>query len=171
MTDAPNPGDQGLDYLDFDALTIRRSGFFELDIDPDEALPLFTARGEELWVPGWTPFILSGDGCEEGTVWVTSGNGQTAYWYVAVYDTAGRQAQYVRVTPGKNAGTVDVRVAPNESGGSRVSVTYQLTGLSPAGNADLETSFSETAYSEMMKDWRDAINASRENLHEHISGV
>lgn len=160
--------DQSTDYANFDALTITQTGTFELDIEPDDAFVLFTARGEELWVPGRTPFILNGDGYEEGTVWITCGDGHTAYWYVAVYDTAARHAQYVRVTPGKNAGTVDVRVAPNGSDGSTVTVTYQLTGLSPAGNSDLEASFSESAYSAMMKEWREAIDACRDKIDKHF---
>ena len=42
----------GTDFSDFDALTITRTGSFELDMNPDDAFPLFTAPGEELWAPG-----------------------------------------------------------------------------------------------------------------------
>ncbi len=160
--------DHGTDFSDFDALTIARTGSFELDMNPEYAFPLFTAPGEELWAPGWEPFILNGDGYEEGTVWVTSGHGHTAYWYVAHYNTADRHAQYVRVTPEANTGTVDVRVESNGSGGSTANVTYQLTGLSLAGNTDLENSFSESSYSEMMEHWRSAINDSRDKIDDHF---
>lgn len=167
----PEACDRSTDFSNFDALTVRRSGSFDLDMDPDDAFPLFTAPGEELWVPGWEPFILNGDGYEEGTVWVTSGDGHTAYWYVATYDTHARHARYVRVKPEANAGTVDIRVEPNGRGGSTVHVRYRLTGLCPAGNVDLEESFSESRYSEMMEHWRRAISDSRGRIDERRPGV
>ena len=160
--------DHGTDFSRFDAVTMSRTGSFELDMVPDEAFPLFTAPGEELWAPGWEPFILAGDGYEEGTVWVTLAHGHTGYWYVATYDTADRHAQYVRVTPGADTGTVDVRVESNESGGSTVIVTYRLTGLSDVGNKKVEEMLGESAYAEMMEHWRGAIEESRNKIEAHL---
>ena len=137
-------------------------------MEPDYAFPLFTAPGEELWAPGWEPFILSGDGYEEGTVWVTEGHGHTTYWYVATYSTTDRHAKYVRVTPGANTGTVDVQVAPNGSGGSTVNVTYELTGLSDAGNEKVKEMLGESEYAEMMKHWQEAIDTSRDRIDAHF---
>lgn len=156
------------DFSQFDAVSMSRTGSFELDMAPADAFPLFTAPGEELWAPGWEPFILHGDGFEKGTVWVTEGHGHTAYWYVANYDTSGRYARYVRVTPGANTGTVEVRVASNESGGSTISVTYELTGLSDTGNKNIEEMLGESAYAEMMEHWRGAIEASRDKIEAHL---
>ncbi len=156
--------DHGTNFSEFKAFTGERTGSFELDMDADFAFPLFTAPGEELWAPGWEPFILSGDGHEEGTVWVTEGHGHTAYWYVATYSTVDRHAKYVRVTPGANTGTVDVQVMSNGNGGSTVNVTYKLTGLSDAGNQTVSEMLGESAYAEMMKQWKSAINNSREKI-------
>jgi hypothetical protein len=153
---------------DFSALTIARAGSFDLDMTPDEALPLFTAPGEKLWIPIWDPDILHGDGYEKGTAFVTSHHGKTTYWLVTDYDTDARHAQYVRVTPEANTGTVDVSITANGDGGATVNVAYQLTGLSPAGNSDLEDAFSEAAYAEMMREWQAMINASREKIDRHF---
>ena len=90
----------GSDFSDFDALTIARTGSFELGMSPAQALPLFTAPGERLWIS--------------------------------------------------------------------INVAYQLTGLSAAGNADLEDSFSESQYAAMMEDWRSMINDSREKIDAHF---
>lgn len=158
----------GPDFSKFEAVTKKRTGSFELDMNPDDAFPLFTAPGEELWAPGWEPFVLNGDGYEEGTVWVTIGHGHTTYWYVADYNTVDRHAQYVRVTPEANTGTVSVQVVSNGNGGSTVKVTYQLTGLSDAGNKHVEKMLGESEYSEMMERWRSAINESRDRIDKHF---
>jgi hypothetical protein len=168
MSTVPAGCDHGTDFSDFAALTVARTGSFELDMHPDDAFPLFTAPGEELWAPGWEPFILSGDGYEEGTAWVTTGHGHTAYWYVTNYNTPGRHAQYVRVTPGANTGSVDVSIASNGNGGATVTVAYKLTGLSAAGNDNLAESFSESSYAEMMEEWRTLINDNREKIEAHF---
>ena len=160
--------DHSDDFYGFDALTIARTGSFELNMTPDQAQPLFTAPGEKLWIPIWDPVILNGDGYEEGTAFVTTIHGITTYWLVTDYDTETRHAQYARVTPGASTGTVDVSISSNGNGGATVNVTYQLTGLSPAGNAALQDSYGESDYAEMMEEWRTMINASRENIDEHF---
>ena len=154
--------DQGDDFSGFDAVTIARTGSFELDMTPEEAQPLFTAPGEKLWIPIWDPVMLSGDGYEKGTTFVTNNHGNTTYWLVTDYDTEAKHAQYVRVTPGANTGTVDVSLTSNGIRGSTVNVAYRLVGLSQTGNADLEDSFSEPKYAAMMEEWRSMINSSRE---------
>ena len=153
---------------EFDALTITRTGSFELDMTPEEALPLFTAPGEKLWIPIWDPVVLNGDGYEKGTVFVTNNHGHTTYWLVTDYDTDAKHAQYVRVTPDADTGTVDVSITSNRKGGATVNVAYQLTALSPAGNENLKESFSESNYAEMMEDWRSMINDSRNRIDEHF---
>jgi len=158
----------GADFSDFDALTISRTGSFELDMTPEQALPLFTAPGEKLWISIWDPAILHGDGYEKGTTFVTSNHGHTTYWLVIDYDTEAKHAQYARVTPDANTGTVDVSITSNGSGGAIVNVAYQLTGLSQTGNSDLEGSFSETQYAEMMQEWRSMINDSRAKIDAHF---
>lgn len=101
-------------------------------------------------------------------MWVTSGHGHTTYWYVAHYNTADRHAQYVRVTPEANSGTVDVSIASNGNGGATVNVTYQLTALSAAGNDHLEESFGESDYAAMMEEWQALIYDSRKKIDDHF---
>jgi len=52
----------GNDFSEFDALTIARTGSFDLNMKPEEALPLFTAPGEKLWISIWDPVVLNGYG-------------------------------------------------------------------------------------------------------------
>ena len=111
---------------------------------------------------------MNGDGYEKGTVFVTSNQGHTTYWLVTDYDIDARHAQYVRVIPEVNNGTVDVSITSNGKGGATVNVAYRLTGLSPAGNAVLKESFSEPNYAEMMEEWRAMISGSREKIDDHF---
>jgi hypothetical protein len=160
------------DFSRFEAYTGARTGSFELDMPPGVALPLFTAPGERLWVTGWEPHILHGDGFEVGTVWVTEDEGATSYWYVAVYDTTRGHARYVRVTPGAHTGTVDVRVTA-AAGGARatVSVAYCLTGLSEAGNDSVRAMLEAPAYAQMLQQWRQAIEDNSHRIAAHAEGA
>ncbi len=156
------------DFSAFDATTIARTGSFELEMSPEEALPLFTAPGEKLWIPIWDPVVLNGDGYEKGSAFVTSHHGHTTYWLVMDYDTDARRALYARVTPDRDMGTVGVSIEANDAGGSTVNVAYQLTALSPTGNENLQESFTEAKYAEMMEEWRSMINGSREKIEHHF---
>ena len=151
------------------AVTISRTGVFELDMKPERALPLFTGPGEELWAPGWNPTYLHGDGFEKGTVFITSHHGHTTYWLVTDYDTEAGHARYVRTTPGVDTGTVDVMVTSNNTGGSKVTVTYQVTGLSDRGNANVESFLDKGKYARMMKDWKRLVEDNRDKIDAHLS--
>ncbi|WP_176085900.1 SRPBCC family protein [Martelella sp. HB161492] len=150
----------------FEALTIYRSGAFEIDVAPDKALPLFTAPGEKSWVPDWNPTILSGNGFEKGTVFVTGQQGARTYWLVIDYDTATRHALYVRTTPEVDTGTVDISVGSDHGGGTTIHVTYSLTALSEAGNTRLRETFNPSAYAKMMEGWRTLIAENRTRIAE-----
>ena len=160
--------DGGMRFSEFEAITVSRIGSFELEMEPDDALLLFTAPGEELWVPGWDPVILSGDGYRKGTVFVTTNHGHTTYWLVSDYDADAKHARYVRVTPEADTGTVDVSIVPNGSGRSVVHVAYQLTGLSSAGNKKLQDAFSEADYAAMMEEWRALLVAEQDTIDRHF---
>lgn len=56
-----------VECADFNSQSIAREEAFQRAMEPDFAFPLLTAPGETLWVAGWEPHILRGDGYEEGT--------------------------------------------------------------------------------------------------------
>jgi hypothetical protein len=138
-----------------ETLSIVRSGTLHVDLPPEQALMLFTAPGEKLWVDEWDPVILSGDGLEKGSVFVTEAHEKTI-WLVIEFDPEALHARYARVAPESRAGTVDVHLAADEGGGSLVTVTYELTGLTAKGNRMLEA-MDDAAYARMMRDWEAAI--------------
>ena len=140
-------------------VSIRHTGSFELRDTPEQALYLFTAPGEIIWVPGWEPVIMSGDGFEEGTVFLTHHDHEETIWVVVDFDTKACRARYARITPSSKAGTVEVNLSENESGGSTVEVTYELTALSEAGVRNLEH-FDEKAYAEMLVEWKSLVESA-----------
>ncbi|MEV0387842.1 hypothetical protein [Nonomuraea sp. NPDC050643] len=128
------------------------AGRLSVALPPAEAFELFTPRGEERWVDGWSPrFPLdTGDDSAPGTVFETG----TTTW-VVVGREAGHWVSYARVTPGSRAGTVTVEVSGDGHGGSEVGVTYELTALSPEGEEELREF--AAGYADFLGSWEAAI--------------
>jgi hypothetical protein len=133
---------------------VRRSGGFSLPLPPRQAFELFTAEGEKLWVPGWSPEILGSTPQETGLVFLTGRERESTIWTVLESDPRSGRVLYSRVTPGLRAGTVEVVLAP-EIGGSRIKVTYDLTALSDSDAA--LAGYSEVKFTEMLDQWRTLI--------------
>ena len=118
--------------------SVAHTGTLHVDATPEHAFQLFTAPGEKLWVDGWDPVVLrGGDGRSKGSVFVTDVGADTAYWVVVNYDVAALHARYARIAPGTRAGTVEVFARDDGAGATEVSVTYELTALTDAGNEQL----------------------------------
>jgi len=124
----------------------------------DEALLLFTARGERAWVEGWDPEFPAGEPTEEGegTVFVTTADGRATYWVVAARTS--RCVRYARTTPGFFAGTVEVRERSSDSRSTLVDVTYDLSALTPQGAAELDDF--AAGYEQEISAWAVAIEAA-----------
>ena len=137
----------------------RLTGTLDVALPPEEAFTLFTPRGEEEWVDGWRPHFPADpiDDTEPGTVFQTDAHGDHTLWVVVARET-GRRISYARVTPGSRAGTVTVELEPTERG-SRVTVGYELTALSDAGQVGLDE-FAST-YPEFLRSWETAIETWR----------
>ena len=135
----------------------RHTGRFELALPRDEAFKLFTADGERLWVPGWTPAILGPLPQAPGLVFLTGEGAERTIWTVLESDPVDGLVRYSRVTPGSRAGLVEVRVS-GEGDRTRVDVTYDLTALSPEGEEALEA-YSAPRFAEMLANWEKLIAA------------
>jgi hypothetical protein len=107
----------------------------------ERAMRQFTPIGERAWVGDrWNPRFPSGeqgDGDTPGTVFVTDHAGDSTFWVVV--DRSDDVVRYARATPGFWAGTVEVRCTPTpDRAGTTAEVTYHLTALSEAGEAELD---------------------------------
>jgi hypothetical protein len=126
-------------------------GTLYVPLPPTAAIHLFTAEGERAWVPGWDPIHAS------PTVFTTEHHTHTIW---VVTDETATTRRYARVTPGVQAGTVEVRCEPDGEH-TRAHVTYDLTALGP--DADLDAFAAH--YDAMLAEWErliaDACAASR----------
>ena len=124
----------------------------------DEAVLLFTARGERDWVEGWDPEFPAGEPTEEGegTVFVTTAEDRSTYWVVAVRTS--RCVRYARTTPGFFAGTVEVRERRSDLRSTLVYISYDLSALTPQGAAELD--HFAAGYEQEIGAWQAAIETA-----------
>lgn len=133
---------------------------FHLDAPRARVFPLFTARGERDWAPGWDPLILSGAE-ERGSAFQTRNQGgQTTTWIVVDYRPAAGRASYARLAESSNIGLVDVVCTDAPGGGTEVSVAYTLTPLNAQARAFVDEFLEPQQYERMIEEWRTATAAA-----------
>ena len=118
---------------------------------------LFTPEGERGWVPGWNPVYPGGEPADTaGTVFTTDVGGVNTIWLVEEIDRAACRAAYVRVTPGRHAGTVRVGCSDTPDGTCRVDVTYEMSPL-PGANPTVMDTFQDDRFQAMLEEWATEI--------------
>ena len=133
-------------------------GSFTLPLPVSDAVVLFTPEGERRWAGSdWDPQYAIPESAQDdsapGTVFSTESDGGHATWVVVERRDDGMR--YARVAPDRIAGTVDVRCAPAPGDETRVTVTYDVTSLSPEGAAFVREL--ESGYDAFMASWREEI--------------
>jgi hypothetical protein len=144
----------------FRALHVSRKGTLTVELGFEETLDLFTPEGERRWIEDWRPEYLfrAGGGDEIDTVFRTRHGGEETLWIVLDHDKEEGSAAYSRITPGSRLGTVTVSVEGIDEASCWVEVCYEMTGLSPAGNAVLKA-LDARAFRAMLDDWEARIAA------------
>jgi hypothetical protein len=129
------------------------TGEIRVPLAPEDAVELFTAEGERRWAgPEWNPTYPADD---DDTVFRTDAHGQATVWVTV--ERAARVRRYARVAAGVDAGTVTVRCRP-DGAGTVAEVTYELTALTPYGDARLHHFAAD--YEEFLAGWERAIAAA-----------
>jgi hypothetical protein len=139
---------------------ISRTAKIQVNASPEKALPLFTAKGEELWVTGWKPtYVYPESGEPElNAVWTTKIDATTtAVWVTVDYDPQNGSASYVKWTPDRHVTRVDIQCDPDGEGRSITTVTYTRTALSEAGSSEL-IALTKDQYDARIASWERAIN-------------
>lgn len=142
---------------EFRAARVVRTHHFDLPMAPAEAFHFFTPEGERAWAKGWEPrYLHPADGRPTaGMVFTTAHGGEETLWTMTRHEPDGGVVEYLRVTPGSRMGTVRVQCAHSDAG-TRVSVTYALTALTPEGNAVLQA-LDACAYESFIESWKTSI--------------
>jgi hypothetical protein len=135
-----------------------RTQSFHLDVPCARAFPMFTPLGERAWAPGWEPELLSGNE-DRGSVFRTRAHGVETLWVVTDYRPAEGRVSYARLKQGSNFGIVDVECR-GAAGGSEVTVSYTLTGVTPEGAASVREFLDAAHYDAFIGEWRDAIGSA-----------
>jgi len=135
-----------------------RSHSFDLPMPLSAAFPLFEPEGERAWAPGWDPrYVYPADGRpQKGMVFVTDAGDEETLWLVLRHEPEKGAVEYARMTPGNRVAIVRVLCAPADSGSTRVTVSYEYTGLSEAGNAYVRA-MDEAGFREFVESWRTMI--------------
>ena len=135
-----------------------RSHSFDLPMPLSAAFPLFEPEGERAWAPGWDPtYVYPADGRpEKGMVFVTGLDQEETLWLVLRHDAEAGAVEYARVTTGNRVAIVRVQCDAFDEGSTRVTVSYEYTGLSESGN-DYVRSMDETRFREFIESWKAAI--------------
>jgi hypothetical protein len=142
---------------------VERTGEITVPLPIGHLFPLFSPEGERAWVAGWDPDYLHPPHPSNapGTIFRTTHQGEETLWLVLRYDPGTTTAEYARFTPASRLGTVRVQCREEAPGVTRVSVTYALTALTPAGNTMLDA-LTPPHYTAMLRDWREAILRSQQ---------
>jgi hypothetical protein len=127
---------------------------------PEQVFPLLCPVREADWVPGWKyRLIYSQSGVAElGCVFTTpNDDGSECTWLCTDCDPAHFRIAYAWITPGLVACQITIQLEPGPSGTTRAHIGYTYTGLSPAGNQEVER-FTPDRFRTKREGWEKAIN-------------
>lgn len=137
---------------------IDRRHAIEIALPVEEAFPLFTPRGEMDWIADWRPrFIHPADGrTGQGMVFATGSGAEETFWSCVEWSPAEFRVRYARVTPASRFAHVAVACAPSGPARTRVEVLYEMTALTPTGEALLEATTPEV-FAASIEGWKSLI--------------
>jgi hypothetical protein len=137
--------------------SVKYTASFEIQQPVKEVFPLFSAEGEKLWVPGWNyENIMGSTELHEDYVFVTKKHdhaASNAIWVVKRYEPVKYLVQFYKVEPEEKLGIIEVQCIGQNDFLTKVQVTYEYIGLSPAGN-DFIAGFSLENYEAFIGEWK-----------------
>jgi hypothetical protein len=140
-----------------DRVSATCCGAFEIAIDAAHAIELFTPEGERRWVEGWEPHYPDPDRDRRaaGTAFVTRSEDGERFWLITA--AAESSMAYSRFDPRGIVAAIEVVCTPVSDAVTRVDVSYTLTALNRAAEADI-AEFA-AGYDGYLAGWKRAIEA------------
>lgn len=153
MTNEPRPSFEG-------RRTVHRHTQV-INATPDAIFPLICPVREAEWAPGWIGrpvFAPTGLAEQDGVYASEHGDAEPTIWLVARRDALRHETEFVYFIPGRQVVRLAIGIAPAGAGRSHVSICYVRTGISEAGNAELDEYVRAGGFESMMKSWETAMN-------------
>jgi len=129
-------------------------------VPAERVFPLLCPVREADWVPGWQYrmiYSLSGV-AEDGCVFITPNEDKSeTTWVVSEYDPAALRIAFVWVNPGRVAAQIRISLERAPQDTTRSHIRYVYTGLSEAGNREVER-YDEAWFRHKMQSWETGIN-------------
>ncbi|HUF71240.1 MAG TPA: hypothetical protein VMM79_21505 [Longimicrobiales bacterium] len=134
-------------------MRVSHSWVQHLNASPEAVFSLLCPVRETEWVNGWDPeLVLSHSGvAEPGCIFIMPGGTAESIWVTTEYAPAERIA-FLKVTPGRTVGEIDIRLRREGEAATALDVTYTYTALNPAGEDDVGA-FTAAAYRAFMEEW------------------
>lgn len=127
---------------------------------PEKVFPLLCPVREAEWVPGWQyRLIYSASGvAEPGCVFTTPNpDGSETTWQVTHYDEQNFAIHFAWIQPGMIAAQIEIRLGSADEHQTYARIKYTYTGLSAAGNSELQR-YDNEWFRHKMLSWQSAIN-------------
>ncbi|PKF50323.1 hypothetical protein [Enterovibrio nigricans] len=147
------------------AANVSHTYAINVNFPPKDAAYFFTALGEVLWTPDWSPSLIKGNGFQRNDVFLNTASGNTLF-VVTNFDTERGHISYVRLDPNLTVATIDLSIKPSGKG-SQVDVTYRLTALNTHSENTINALTAE-AYQSEMKTWEGNIAMMEKSLQEWL---
>lgn len=129
----------------------------------DSAFPLFTPKGEEDWVPGWTPDYFAPENGETGKdmLFATGEGSERTWWTCLEWEPERHRVRYLRLTLDNRAAFVAVECHARDAEATTVTVTYDIQTLGRKGD-DYLAAMTDVAFAEMIGEWAGLISKMEE---------
>jgi len=145
---------------DFRAKRITHEYVQTNSASPERVFPLLCPVREADWVPGWQYRLIHSESgfAEPGCVFVTPNpDGTETVWVVTEYDPSVFRIAFVWVDPGVATAHIRICLEPEGTAQTKANIHYTYTGLSVAGNTELER-YDKNWFRKKMTSWEAAIN-------------
>ncbi|MFE0013554.1 hypothetical protein ACFWXH_01820 [Mesorhizobium sp. NPDC059054] len=119
----------------------------------EEAFLLFTPKGEEAWVPGWSPdYVFPETGETTKDMIFRTGSGEEAtIWTCLDWQPDRHHVRYLRATPALRVAFVEV-TCHAEGSGTKAVVSYGYVPLTAKGR-DMTASMTQQAFAANIDEW------------------
>lgn len=124
----------------------------------ENAFPLFTPAGEQLWLEEWQPeFLYPDDGrTEAGMVFRTHHGGEETVWSCIEFAPEQHRIRYVRVSSATRFVTLHIGCRRASATSTSVEIRYALTALTTEGTRMLKA-LTPTEFASNIDRWQEKI--------------